>query len=253
MKKAIFAVLLLLATTGRAGAQVDSCLCIWGAADSSGWINPDTVMVDTCKSHMGFPPSSNEYVYSKRYVVGFNYAVIKLNAVSPDSTLIVPWTSVDSIDIEFKNICKNVAAKYDGLWFMKVFPSVGDSTDPRYNNFLAIIGKYAQVDSIIDTLWPQSLLSIIEVVGFNRPGPATIDVKPIPKPEPLKLIFLDATHVQPDGITSITPYIISDDIGRTVARNSIDPNESIDLSLLPQDLYFFSFEGTVNQSFKALR
>ncbi len=251
MKKAIFAVLLLLTSTAPAGAQqVDSCLCIWGAADSSFWWNPDTVMVDTCKSHMGFPPSSNEYVYSKHYLLVFNYAVIKLDSVSSDSTLTVSWTHIDTAYSQFRTLCEELAATYGGLWFTKLHPSVGDSSETGYNDFELSIGVYALVDSIEDTLGPRpDFLRIY----FNRPSPNILYVKPEAPPEPIKLFFLDLTHASISGITRPTNYIICDQLGRVICRNELDPGGYINLSPLTSGFYILRIEGAVNQSFKIVR
>jgi hypothetical protein len=248
MKKTAIIAAMLFLGAARAGAQVDSCLCIWGAAYSYAYWNPDTVMVDTCKSHMGFPPSSNKYVYSKHYVLVFQYAVIKLDSVSSDSTLTVPWTYIDTTYSQFKSICENLATMYDGLWFTKLHPSVGDSLKIGYGDFELSIGNYAQVDSIIDTLW---VVPIINSFNFNRPTIAIGGVKPAPRPEPFKLIFLDDTHVLLNGITHRTNYTIVNFLGETELQSTLDPDESIDLSSLPHGFYILRLDG--NQTFKIVR
>jgi hypothetical protein len=127
---------------------------------------------------------------------------------------------------------------------------VADSTNPRYHDFKVIIGKYEQVDSVVDTLWQTSIMGDFY---FNRPVPIAISVKPNPQPEPFKLIFLDDTHASLDGITQRTNYTIFDALGKTILQKSADPNEPIDLSMLAHGFYILRIEGSVNQSFKIVR
>jgi len=254
MKKTAIIAAMLLLGAARAGAQVDSCLCIWGAADSNAWWNPDTVMVDTCKSHMGFPPSSNEYVYSKHYVLVFHYAVIKLDSVSSDSVLTVPWTYIDTSYTQFRIICKELAATYNGLWFTKLHPSVGDSLEIGYNDFELSIGVYALVDSIEDTLGPNLLgANFMQTLFFNSPTIRDFGVQPTPAAQPYQLIFSDPSHVFLRGLKVRTSYTFFDQLGRVISSNELDPGNYIDFSPLTSGFYILRLEGDVNKSFKIFR
>jgi len=251
MKKAIFAGFLLLAATGRAHAQqVDSCLCIWGAADSSVWLNPDTVMVDTCRYHGGVPINPpDEYVYSKIYEIIFEYAVIKLDSVSADSVLIVPWTYVDTSYSAFRTVCSNVAEQYDGLWFIKIHPEIGDSNENTYDEFAVLIGNYACVDTIRETLGGSQFSQIY----YNRPIPVMYGVKTTSAPKQDNLIYSDADHVFLSSVDNRTPFTIFDFSGRMVRSSETDPNGSINLSSLAKGFYVLRTYGSVNLSFKILR
>ena len=228
---------------------MDSCLCIWGAADSSLWLNPDTVKVDTCNYHGGFPPPADDYVYSNIYEIVFEYAVIKLDAVSADSVLIVPWTYVDTAYPTFRTICSNVAERYGGLWFIKLYPEVVDSNDNTYKEFAVLTGDYACVDTIRGTIGGSAFSQIY----YNRPILATFGVKTTSAPKQANLIYSYADHVFLSSIDDRTPYTTLDFSGRIVCSSEIEPSGSIDLSRLAKGFYVLRAYGAVNQTFKILR
>jgi hypothetical protein len=98
MKKAIFAVLLLLATTGRAGAQgVDStCLVLWQDSPlfpgpGYGWQNTDSVKVDICQG----PQYLSEFARNK-FVAAFQYFIMPHY-----DTIARTWMQIDT---QYSNI-----------------------------------------------------------------------------------------------------------------------------------------------------
>ncbi len=95
MKKASFAVLLLLGMTGHAGAQVVDSTCIvlfdqW--RQGTGVPNPDNAYIDTCigTSHFG------EYYSTNSYELNFEWYVIHSPIDTVDTTLYFDWSDVDT-------------------------------------------------------------------------------------------------------------------------------------------------------------
>ncbi len=264
MKKAILAVLLLLATTGRAGAQgVDSCLTLWGLNDpdtsqrGNYWWNPDSVMVDTCEQWGSYPLIPDSVQYSKRYELFFKYAVIILSAVSPDSTLIVPWTQVDTAYPQFRSLCDTLASMYGGVWFIKTHPSDGDSSAPSYNDFTLLLGNYVSVDSFehhIGNDFPVGAASVLGDIGYDIPTyNGVIYVQPETPAEPYKVFFLDRSELTINGITRPADYTIYDALGQILSSGRLAPGSYIDMSNLASGFYFLRVDGEVNQSFKIIK
>ena len=247
MKPALFVVVLFFAASGIARGQgVDSCLCIWGGADSSFWLNPDTIMVDTCRAHSQLPAPA-QYVYSKWYEVIFQYAVIKLNASRPDSFFHVPWTAIDTAYPTLRNICRQLDSEYGGLLFTKLHPEIGDSTNSMYNEFVLYLNHYAPVDSIGELLGSQNQPAR---VYYDQPVPAIYGVSVDTPSTRISLIFTDPEHVYIQGAETRVTYSVFDQIGRVIFSGEFVPGSFINLSSLRSGLYFLRMEGKTACCFK---
>jgi hypothetical protein len=184
LKKAIFAVLLLLATTGSAGAQTflpstDSCLSprfIYSVANPYDSIHPpagDSVLFDTCNS------TPLNVLYTRYATILFDYfspPILNLPWAPADSILEVSWRAIDTSFPAIRDSFQNLELKIDSFVLQKVYPddtvlihnSDSGSVIPRYF-YLRFLGYgYYNEDSIA------SALSSIPGITFLLPGPPDV-------------------------------------------------------------------------------
>jgi hypothetical protein len=258
MKKAIFAVLLLLATTGRAGAQVDSCLqlvCIPGqpmGGDSGFCINPDSVMIDTCKSSTTY---GEDYAF-RWWEIDFAYYVINVPAAPPDTTLEMSWTEIDTSYHALRASFADLETKYGSLILKKVNPSYVDSTDAaskvyymRFNNYVCIDSVISDLDNLpdVDTFRNGShQVYFASPVGSNDSASASVragraDVrsnKILLNPNPV----FSSLRIRTTDDSNIKLITIFDQSGKKVfEQTGIDTSEfQLDIRFLSNGIYFIS-------------
>jgi Secretion system C-terminal sorting domain len=161
MKKAIFAVLLLLATTGRAGAQVvvgDSC---FAPADEflnrvcpdnvnhNVWNNPDSCMIDSCAVSTVDPCGLwFGYVYSKNgYRFNFDSDVFKLPIYPIDTIIAMRWTDLDTSFHFLRNMFDSLEMQWGTFGLLKHYPDATNS-DPAAGVYYMVFDSYADAPAV---------------------------------------------------------------------------------------------------------
>jgi hypothetical protein len=207
MKTAIFAVLLLLATTGRAGAQVDSsCLVLWQNSPlfpgpGYVWQNSDSVKVDVCPGPQQYAEfARNEFVAAFQYFIMPHYDTIAQTWMDIDTQYSNIRAEFDTIEQRlgsFKmqlydyephdtiNDPGDTSISGDNWWYVNFENYVNKDTAvyylrklPELNtfagaNFLGNPGFYEGVAENIPTneihIWPQPCSSELHIEGWNVP------------------------------------------------------------------------------------
>ncbi len=142
-RTAFFAAMLLLAATGRAGAQgVDSCLTNYHQWAHSTNFGGDSLMIDTC-------PDSPTYLqgYSKGpFEVEFDYYMIQ-TPISDTDTIYVTWQAIDT---NYPKTCASFAAldsEFGSFTMKKEAPWQTDTGYFGNHIFLLTFSNYVPVDS----------------------------------------------------------------------------------------------------------
>ncbi len=151
MKKAIFAVLLLLATTAPAGAQqVDSCLKIefpdhyYDTLYHETYSNRDSVLVDSCTGS----PTYLELYATKWWVINFSYYVIKRHSAPYDTTIEMSWTAIDTAYSALRTAFSALESKYGTLHLKEDYPDIVDSTVTGSDWYFLRFDNYVCTDSV---------------------------------------------------------------------------------------------------------
>jgi hypothetical protein len=240
MKKAIFAVLLLLATTGRAGAQVDSCLAYYDTVFNSthsrgGLINTDSALVDTCSGS-----STYRGIYVKQW---FNFAfrygsMLQLPSAPADTILEVSWTAIDTNYAATRSAFQALETKYGTFVLRKLNPDLTDTNKPlqggaykiRFLNYVCEDSAWHDlkaVPEIDDTFMQDGLLvpyaSVVVTYSFEKNG---IQIYPNPARSSIDILG-----------RSDSPLFLYDEKGECL--KVLNPSqETISLEGLPFGNYF---------------
>jgi hypothetical protein len=241
MKKAIFGVLLLLATTGRAGAQSqvpDSCLTLWQNVycqycPDSIVENSDSAMVDTCYGSEGY--HAPYYFLRFGWAFVFKYDILPLDSVSADSILIVNWDAIDTSYVATRDSFQKMAIKYGGVHFQKFYPNVSDSTIGGEARFFGmILGSYYSADTVLQDL---ENVPLVTEARYSFPSVES-RVTQSQNTAGIKILYIDPYHVRFSGVEENEPYILFDIIGREIGEGWIDGSGVIDLSAFNPGMYF---------------
>jgi hypothetical protein len=250
MKKAIFAVLLLLATTGRAGAQVDSsCLVLWQDSPlfpgpGYGWQNTDSVKVDVCPG----PQYLSEFARNK-FVAQFQYFIMPHY-----DTIARTWMQIDtqfsSIRAEFDSIEQQLGSFTIQLYGYDTNHDINDTSLDKFwfvnfENYVNIdtalyyLGKLPDLNTFAGVYFEGRPL-FFEGVNENIP-PISIHVWPQPCQSELFI----------DGIAQSNKILLYDPLGRQLSlpMTSTDGMMIVDVSKQPSGIFYVNVSG---QFFKIL-
>ncbi len=172
MIKAIFAVLILLATTGHAGAQgVDTCLVYFDTIPTyaegpppgypgtgNRWQpnhNPDSVRVDTC---------SSSATYGELYIthwigVTFDSDILRIPADSVDSVVETTWEAIDTDYPSVRSGFSAIEAKYGSFVLRKAYPKSGIG-GPGSSIFGVGFSSYLCLDSVLNDMGTIPLIDL---------------------------------------------------------------------------------------------
>jgi hypothetical protein len=151
MKKAFFALLIILTITESARAQgVDStCLVLWQNSPLRQldyvWENYDSVKVDMC----GGPQYLSEFGKT-RYVVPFLYYIFPDSTAPVGDSLEKDWRDIDSIYYPIKNACDSIEQQL-GSFTLQHEPdpgdTVGDTSKLVVKNWFLNFNTYLNIDT----------------------------------------------------------------------------------------------------------
>ncbi len=263
MKKAIFAVLLLLATTGRAGAQVDSCLKFefpdhyYDTLYHETYENQDSVMVDSCSDS----PTYLEYYATKGWSMDFKYSVIKRQPAPYDTSIELPWTAIDTAYIALRAAFAALETRYGTFNLGEVRPDSYDSTTPGNRSYALLFDNYVCVDSVVAALelfpdldttdgfpdagfggypaWADGGLGSVAVHSMKNEG---LRIYPNPSTELLTVTRLDSI-----GIYNLKCF---DVLGRKILDIQADGNSelSLDVHSLANGVYVLVCDNEVQSN-----
>ncbi len=253
MKKAILAVLLLLATTGRAGAQVsigDSCFTLnWKyfppVTDSATW-NPDSILVDTCL--VGLCQCGDPVIgaWIKRgFYIYFDTNTIPLGWAPHDADVEVTWQAIDTSYPALRSAFQNLEQRFGTYTLKKQYPDDTGSIEYGARDFFLILSNYVPFDSIYFALdsvseiqtafyWPV----VADVVPILKRSTNNLQLFPNPAGSEIQISCNGDTFK--GGIQILNPLGI---VVKTVAISDESSSVTIDISDLPSGYYYLICNG----------
>ncbi len=174
MKIAIFAVLVLLATTGRAGAQQnlpDTCLTLnWNGFE----MNPDSIYVDTCLTTHAHPVFWDK----GPYFIQFDTNAIKLGYGAPDSDLEVSWEAIDTAFPQLRATFEALANNIGSYTLKKIGPDDTSALNLGSQEFYLKFSNYVSNDSVTSYLSQDSMLTFLLISYFALDGGSVVAPTP---------------------------------------------------------------------------
>jgi hypothetical protein len=106
-----------------------------------------------------------EYYATKWWSINFAYYVIHRTPASYDTTIELPWTSIDTAYAALRSAFAALEAKYGTLHLKEYAPNDIDSTDGASKSYKLRFDNYVCVDSVLKDM--DSMLSPIGVLGHG--------------------------------------------------------------------------------------
>ena len=184
-RTAFFAAMLLLAATGRAGAQEadSSCLalseeylnrvCPMGAGNY--WQKSDSCFIDTC-SLLGAPCDIWDSLYAKRdFVIQFDSDVFMLPAYPVDSNILMRWTQLDTSFHSLRAMFDSIQQQWGNFVLAKSDPN-RTNPSPLAGEYLMYFDSYANVFSVTSTLTNDSISNFYSGGPYGVTGSGGVNV-----------------------------------------------------------------------------
>jgi hypothetical protein len=251
MKKAIFAVLLLLATTGRAGAQVDSsCLVMWQDSPlfiGSGyaWFNPDSVKVDVCQGPQYLQEFAKHYfsVYFLYYIIPIPDSV----ALNGADTAIHTWQDIDTAFTALRDSFQSVEQKFGTFTLEHSDDGPGD-TSLDEKAWIINFHSYLNIDTVDTAL--SNLPDINPALGWvGNPAPSFYESVNLKTSEAQIRVWPEPcnSEVNISGIGTNPDAKFFDPLGREVTLPlALSENVlTVDVSSQPNGVIYCSDDGHV--------
>jgi hypothetical protein len=253
MKTAIFAVLLLLATTGRVGAQVDSsCLVLWQDTPQKPqnpdivWFNPDSAKVDMCLGSQYLQLFARD-----KFSIAFLYYIIPDSLAPIADTQPHDWHVIDTTYSGIRNAFDSIETLFGPFTIRHGNQGdtnrayLGDTLSP--STWWLDFYNYVNVDTVEHYLYIVPDLAGLYPINFGG-GPMfyegvndqdvnSLDVWPQPCNREL---HIEGWNI-PDKILSYDP------LGRQISIpfSSTDGTITLDVSKQPNGIIYCCAEGHV--------
>ena len=167
-----FAAILILATTGRAGAQLNSCIVLW---DTTIAPTHDSLWVDTCSDSPLF-----RAFYSKHsYEIIFDYYVITTPYLDIDTTLIRSWTDIDTSYRALRDSFQQISQSYGPFLFLKDDPYIQDTGSELNRDFFISFDSILNVDTVLARISGFPGVNNIEFRGYPIYGTRGVNQSPL--------------------------------------------------------------------------
>lgn len=159
MRKLLFlsvTTLMLVASSLQATMPPDSCLLLLPHAPDQGWMNPDSVLQDTCT-----PPVEERYFAKQYFKLVFTYNVIPRDTVyktDDDAVIEYRWQDILPQYSQTRAAFEQLEQEYGAIYFRDLSITARDTVNSphpgqsRQRSLFLRFTKYVEIDSMVERL-----------------------------------------------------------------------------------------------------
>jgi hypothetical protein len=247
-KSSFIAIALSFFAISACYGQVDSCIVFWPGtttdqSDTTLAWNPDYTHVDTCGTQL---PYRIMYCRSS-YHLTFDWRVIN-SPVASDTALVYKWTDIDTLYPNIRSALQSLEAELGHFTLTKAVSDIADTSIAVNKLFVLVFDNLVNVDTAMGHLssvphmkaiWrgmPRFFQTKVFRGEKSNQSYGTISVERVPG-----ALLVDYSL----PISQVQIYTLQGQLLHVPVKHISDRRISVDVSSLPDGVYFVSVSGQV--------